>query len=331
MSNVAMIEPRPERAPLVAGAKPMAIVPTTMEEAYRLANAVCEAGMAPNGLNTPPKAMIAILHGLEIGLTPMAALQRIAVVNGRPVLWGDGAVGLVRASGLCEWLKERIEGEGDKRVAVCEAKRRNEPEPIIRMFSVADAKRAGLWEKQGPWRQYPERMLQMRARAFALRDGFADALGGLYLREEIEADEPARAPAPPQIAATAQSRRAPPPPQLVSAPVSSPESKAEGAGVSAPLTAPAPEASAVAAGGGGGARRAPAPPAPLAVANHDAAIDAYRDALKAAANIGSNEAALEAVESAWATHIAPIESELMQHEYEEASSLDNAAREAIAP
>lgn len=174
------------RPQLVAGARPTAIVPTSMDEAYRLANAVCEAGMAPRGLDTPAKAMIAIMQGLEVGLTPMASMQRIAVVNGRPTIWGDAAMGLVRASGLCEWVRERVDGAGDQRVALCEAKRKGEPEAIIGRFSVADAKTAGLWGKSGPWQQYPARMLQMRARAFALRDGFADVLGGMYVREEIE-------------------------------------------------------------------------------------------------------------------------------------------------
>jgi hypothetical protein len=53
-------------------------------------------------------------------------------------------------------------------------------------FSQADAQKAGLWGKSGPWTQYPKRMLQMRARGFALRSQFADALAGLITREEAE-------------------------------------------------------------------------------------------------------------------------------------------------
>lgn len=192
---VALAEPRPQ---LVAGGKLSAIVPQTMDEAYRMARAVCMAGMAPKGMDTPEKAMIAIMRGMEVGLTPFQALDKIAVVNGRPTIWGDGAMALVRGSGICEFIRETIEGEADGMVATCKAKRKGEPEPIVGVFSVADAKKAGLWGKQGPWQQFPKRMLQMRARAFALRDGFADVLGGLYLREEIE-DSSAR-PAPPSPA-----------------------------------------------------------------------------------------------------------------------------------
>ncbi len=180
------------RPSLVAGNRPIAIVPTTMDEAYRLGKAICAAGMAPRGMETPEKCMIAIMRGLEVGLTPMQAVDKIAIVNGRPTIWGDGAMALVRASGLCEYVRETIEGEGDKRVALCSAKRKGEAEPISRRFGVEDAKKASLWGKGGPWQQYPERMLQMRARAFTLRDLFADVLGGLYLREEMEDDRAGR-------------------------------------------------------------------------------------------------------------------------------------------
>lgn len=207
MSNVAKIEPRS----LTAGAKIQAIVPQSMEEAYRLGKAVCMAGMAPKGMDTPEKCMIAIMQGMEVGLSPMQSLQRIAVVNGRPTIWGDGAMSLVRASGICEYVRESIKGENDARIAGCVVKRRGEPEEVTRTFSVSDAKKAGLWGKAGPWTQYPERMLQMRARAFALRDVFADVLGGMYLREELEEDRrqgppassepmPAMAPPPPPVA-----------------------------------------------------------------------------------------------------------------------------------
>src|SRR3990167_6771832 len=98
MSNVATLS----KPALEAGARPQPIIPTNIEQVYRLADAVSKSGMAPRGMEKPETITIAIMHGLEIGLTPLQALQRIAVINGRPAIWGDGAMGLVRASGLCE-------------------------------------------------------------------------------------------------------------------------------------------------------------------------------------------------------------------------------------
>lgn len=178
-------KPSPRRRDMMAGSKPRPIVPKSLSEAYRIAQAVCAAKMAPKGLDTPEACMIAIMHGLELGLSPLSALQRIAVINGRPTIWGDGALALVKASGLCEAIDEWIEGEKPETwVAVCNVMRRGDLIPTERRFSVEDARRAKLWGKSGPWSEYPKRMLQMRARAFALRDAFPDVLGGLYLTEE---------------------------------------------------------------------------------------------------------------------------------------------------
>lgn len=190
MSNALVTNEHATRPALQSGGAVKAIVPQDFDGAWRIANAIVTAGMAPRGLETAEKAMVAIMHGLEVGLTPMNALQSIAVINSRATLWGDGALGLVQASGKLESHKEWFEGEGDARKALCLVKRRGDPESKLGEFSVADAKKAGLWGKSGPWSQYSDRMLKMRARAFALRDGFSDVLRGLGIAEEI-ADIPA--------------------------------------------------------------------------------------------------------------------------------------------
>ena len=73
--------------------------------------------------------------------------------------------------------------------AICILKRKHidgSIEMIDREFSVLMAKRAGLWGKQGPWTQYPERMLQMRARGNCLRDAFPDVIKGIITKEEAD-------------------------------------------------------------------------------------------------------------------------------------------------
>lgn len=169
---------------IVAGAPVAALVPQTLEEAFRLSGALAASGMAPRGIDKPEQIMVAILAGAELGLAPFQSLQSFAVVNGRPTLWGDGLLAVVRGRGVK--VKEWLDGEGDQMVAHCVATRPDTGEEIEREFSVADAKKAALWAKQGPWQQYPKRMLQMRARALALRDGCADMLRGIQVREEVE-------------------------------------------------------------------------------------------------------------------------------------------------
>ena len=184
----------------------------TMGEAMQFAKMVSQSDFAPKDFKGKPEScLLAIQHGSEVGLSPMQSLQSIAVINGRPTIWGDAALALVQSSPACEYVREYIDGEGDKAVAVCEVKRRGYPAPTEAHFSMADAKRAGLAGKSGPWTQYPTRMLALRARGFALRNAFADALRGLVTAEEAQdypqaepAKEPAREPVViPKLEATA--------------------------------------------------------------------------------------------------------------------------------
>lgn len=160
----------------------MGIAPTNLEEGFRLAEMLSKSTLVPKDFQgNPGNVLIAIQMGIEIGLAPMQALQSIAVINGRPSIWGDGLLALVVNSGLLEGQPEESFKDG---VASCTVKRKGWPEKVTRSFSIDDAKKARLWTKQGPWQEYPERMLQMRARAFCLRDVFPDVLRGLAVAEE---------------------------------------------------------------------------------------------------------------------------------------------------
>lgn len=185
----------------VQQSRPSPVQLRTWEEIERFAEKAARSGMVPKDyVNKPDAICIAIQMGSELGLAPMQALQNIAVVNGRPSIWGDAMPALCRASGKVGYIKEWHAGEGDNLTYYCEAVRRDDPNPIRSSFSVADARKAGLWKdspkvtKQGrdgpyevdsgPWYSYAPRMLQMRARGFCLRDAFPDVLKGLITREE---------------------------------------------------------------------------------------------------------------------------------------------------
>ena len=159
--------------------------PTTLDEAMRFSDMLAKSSMVPKAYQGKPEdVLVAVQWGKELGLAPLQALQNIACINGKPSVYGDAAMALVQNSPVCENIEEFIESEGTPNpTAVCVAHRKNRT-PITARFSVEDAKRAGLWGKQGPWTAYPKRMLQMRARGFALRDAFPDVLKGLITVEE---------------------------------------------------------------------------------------------------------------------------------------------------
>ena len=161
--------------------------PATITEAMEFSKMLADSSMVPRAYQGKPQdIMVCVQWGYEIGLAPMQALQNIAVINGKPSVYGDAAMALVQASPVCEGVEEYMEGEGTPNpVAVCIAHRKGR-KPVTAKFSVEDAKRAGLWGKQGPWQAYPKRMLAMRARGFALRDAFPDVLKGLITAEEAQ-------------------------------------------------------------------------------------------------------------------------------------------------
>jgi hypothetical protein len=158
----------------------------SLEDAFRFANAIVASGFAPRGMEKPEAVLVAIQLGAELGLTPMAALQNTAVINGRPAIYGDAALALVRASGLLESFNEEEVGEAGKdSFGVRVTAVRRDGSKGCETFTVADAKAAKLWGKAGPWTDYPRRMLKFRARGFVLRDVFGDVLKGLRTAEEV--------------------------------------------------------------------------------------------------------------------------------------------------
>lgn len=167
--------------------KRQGFAPTTLTEAMEFSRTLAASSMVPKQYQGKPEdVLVCVQWGMELGLAPMQALQNIAVINGKPSVYGDAALALVQASPVCEGVEETMEGEGSPNpTAVCICHRKNRL-PVTGRFSVEDAKRAGLWGKQGPWQAYPKRMLQMRARGFALRDAFPDVLKGLITAEEAQ-------------------------------------------------------------------------------------------------------------------------------------------------
>ncbi|MDD5304010.1 MAG: hypothetical protein PHS14_12995 [Elusimicrobia bacterium] len=180
----------------------------SLEDLLRFARMCVAGGAAPKGM-TEGAAALAIQAGLERGLGPLGGLQNAVVINGVLSWRGQGAAALIQNSGVCRpgTLRFGYEGEADQMRGYAVAHRLGYAQPDRREFTVADARRGGLWGKEGPWKAYPHRMLAWRALGLLARDVFPDVLGGFPLAEEAEdftAEAPARGPA--------QARPAPPPP-----------------------------------------------------------------------------------------------------------------------
>lgn len=158
--------------------------PANMGEAMEMATMLSRSEMVPKSYRSRAEdVLVAMMLGSELGLNPIQSLQNIAVINGRPAVWGDALPALAQNHPAWGGMEESFDDSA--MTATCTVWRKNGPRHT-QTFGMADAKHAGLWDKAGPWKAYPKRMLQLRARGFALRNQFADALAGLITREEAD-------------------------------------------------------------------------------------------------------------------------------------------------
>jgi hypothetical protein len=91
---------------------PAFLLPQSRDELRELAELMALAGWAPEGYRDDagnylrPRIEMSIVHGASVGLGPVAAVQSIAVIDGMPTIWGDGALALIERSGLLEDMSE---------------------------------------------------------------------------------------------------------------------------------------------------------------------------------------------------------------------------------
>lgn len=154
----------------------------TIKDAVEYAKVIASSDYCPAAMKGKPNdVVLALQMGRELGLPPVLSLWGIAVIKGRPTLYGDALLGVCLRSPDFEYIKE--EYDPHLIAYTCSVKRRGRPE-VTYTYSKEDAKTAGLWGKPGPWTTNWKRMLQHRARGFCLRDCYADMLMGMISREE---------------------------------------------------------------------------------------------------------------------------------------------------
>jgi hypothetical protein len=165
-------------------------------EAWKLASRVADTDFVPKALRGKPEAVLAcILAGHEAGISPMQALSKIHVVDGRPAMSAELMRALVLRAGHEIWIEE----QSGSRVIV--AGQRAGSERVSKVaWTLDDAKRANLAGKQN-WRSYPRAMLLARATAELCRALFPDVLAGISNTiEELQDGFDVEAPAEPENA-----------------------------------------------------------------------------------------------------------------------------------
>jgi hypothetical protein len=153
---------------------------STLDDVARLAKIAADSGLAR--VRTPAECAVILMTGAELGLSPMQSLRGIYVVEGRPTLAADTMVAVIRRSGVCD-LWRTVESTAER--CTIEAKRNDDDRTQSKTWTMADATRAGLAQKN-IWKQYPAQMLRHRCASDLARELFSDVVLGLYDPEELD-------------------------------------------------------------------------------------------------------------------------------------------------
>lgn len=167
---------------------PMDLDPMTVARAFK------ESGMFPD-LQSEAQAVVKIVAGQEVGFGPMAAMQAVQMIQGRPTFSANALAALVKRHPAYNYRTREHTAE------VCSIEFFEDGEPCgISTFSMADAQAAGLNRNQ-TWEKYPKAMLFARALSQGVRWYAPDVTAGAaaYVPEELggeaEIDETHAAPA----------------------------------------------------------------------------------------------------------------------------------------
>jgi len=239
--------PAPQQSQALAIAEPveatnqaMALVPSSLDGAYQLAAWLSNAQLLPPALRGKQADLFTmILAGMELGLPPMAALRGMYIVNGKPALEAKTKAAICLQRGAALYFKRT---EYTPEATTWETFRRGQTEPVPMRFTRKEAEAAGLTRKDGPWQQYPQRMISWRALGWLCDDVYPDIVLGVATAEDFDAEpelafrpisaggtpvEIAAAPAAPKLpapppAAPATAKPAGPPPGVPHAPAQLP-------------------------------------------------------------------------------------------------------------
>jgi hypothetical protein len=172
--------------------------PATLDGAVRFAQLLADADLLPRQfVGKPANVLYAVEYGRTLGITPIAAITGIHVIEGKPSASSGLIGGLVRQAGH----KLRVRSDG-MTTATAQIVRADDPDFTYECtWTLERAEQAGLCQvksgkpwardrngKPTAWEKYPAAMLKARAITEVARDACEDVLFGLhYTPEELGA------------------------------------------------------------------------------------------------------------------------------------------------
>ncbi len=160
---------------------------TPLGDRMNYAKALAEASLLPASYRKQPaNVLLAMEYGDALGLSPIAAIQGVHVIDGKPTASAQLIGALVRKAGH----RLRVVVAPDRTAARATITRSDDPEfEFESVWTLDRAQAAGLLGK-GTWKQYPENLLKARAITEVARDACPEVLSGVaYTAEELGHDD----------------------------------------------------------------------------------------------------------------------------------------------
>jgi hypothetical protein len=162
----------------------------SFESAQRMALALVSSNIVPEqyrGKDNIGNAIVALEMAQRIGASPLAVMQNLNIIHGRPSWSSTFIIAALNSCGRFAPVRFEVTGEGDDRSCIAwttdKTGERLEGPPA----SIAMAKAEGWFTKNGSkWKTMPELMLRYRAAAFFGRLYAPDVLNGMHATEEVE-------------------------------------------------------------------------------------------------------------------------------------------------
>ena len=162
----------------------------SFESAQRMALALVSSNIVPEqyrGKDNIGNAIVALEMAQRIGASPLAVMQNLNIIHGRPSWSSTFIIAALNSCGRFAPIRFEVTGEGDDRSCIAwttdKSGERLEGPPA----SIAMAKAEGWFAKNGSkWKTMPELMLRYRAAAFFGRLYAPDVLNGMHATEEVE-------------------------------------------------------------------------------------------------------------------------------------------------
>lgn len=164
---------------------------TNFESAQRMALCLVSSDLVPEtyrGKDKIGNALIALEMSQRIGASPLAVMQNLNIIHGRPAWSSSFIIAALNTCGRFSPLRFRVEGTGESAICVAWAYDRSGGEVLEGpQASIAMAKAEGWFQKNGSkWRTMPDLMLRYRAAAFFGRLYAPDVLNGMHTADEVE-------------------------------------------------------------------------------------------------------------------------------------------------